>query len=110
MRDIVERLRIQAIHGPSADRAIVCAAADEIEQLRHAEYHHKLAIDRCKELEAEVGRLRTERDGLFGEIAEASDFLDALASRLDPYMVDPIRNKQAAAECRTMAAKLRGET
>ncbi len=30
----------------------------EIERLRHAEYHHKLAIDRCKELEAEVERLR----------------------------------------------------
>jgi hypothetical protein len=72
MRDIVERLRTRCISGSSAERDIVCEAADEIERLRgggrdgmsdritnHWEYGAALVRER-QDLRAEIERLRAE--------------------------------------------------
>jgi chromosome segregation ATPase len=54
--DIIARLRSRSpyLDGSSAER-IMDEAADEIERWK---YHEGLAIERCKELEAEIERLR----------------------------------------------------
>ncbi len=65
-------------------------------------------IERARPLSLATALEQAKRGCL--RCAEAAAFLDGLASRLDPYMADPIRNKQAAADCRAMAAKLRGQT
>jgi hypothetical protein len=121
MSDIVERLRRHDGHLG----LLVEEAADEIERLTNA-LKEMYVTDTG--LRAEVERLTQERDsarisnsieteqhlgfmelcdGLRAQNAEAAAFLDALAENIYPHMADPIPNKQAAADCRAMAAKLR---
>jgi hypothetical protein len=92
MSDIVERLRDDRYFGFD----MRCEAAAEIERLNEAEL---LRATEMVKLEQEIGRLRAQS-------TEAAAFLDGLAFRTEQHMLN---KAQTAAECRAMAAKLRGE-
>jgi hypothetical protein len=96
MSDIVERLRACPGVAYAADPECNCAeAAAEIERLRNSLPMQTIADQQTK-------------------ITEAAAFLDGLAGRLDdldvyePATAGPNLDKEAA-DCRAMAAKLRGE-
>src|SRR5262245_3142297 len=74
----------------------------------------QLVTERIEELEAEIERLRfelaEERATISAARVEAAAFLDGLANRLDAYRDQyPAHIRPAAADCREMAARLRGE-
>lgn len=87
--------------GHSELAAIIEQAADEIERQREYRATHPYSeLDMDMHVEAVTKDLRTR-------LAEAAAFLDGMAKRLDNPLAKSL--PQAAADCRAMAAKLRGK-
>jgi hypothetical protein len=67
-------------------------------------------LARCSEQRTKIDVLQVERMQVDAKLTEAAAFLDGLADRLPRGIWEPHQLHDAAADCRAMAAKLRGET